>query len=229
MAINRLTKILSIENNYGIDRFGSTFIFIGVLVQIITYEVSGGNWLSLLSGCLGVISVVLCSQRKVGFYVFGFAQLITYVILCINQRLYGEIAENAFYFVTMLFGLVWWVRHYNDKEKAVETRKMTPKHILLLSAVTGLVIIGFAQVLAKTDDTQPYLDSMTTVPAIVAQILMITRYRESWYFWLTIDTGSIAMWAIAGDWCMVAQFVFWSVNCAYGMIKWENNNDKIQR
>jgi nicotinamide mononucleotide transporter len=64
------------------------------------------------------------------------------------------------------------------------------------------------------------LDSATTVPAFIAQMLMIMRYREQWIFWLIIDIGSILMWIHAGDWCMVAQFVFWTINCIYGFYKW---------
>jgi nicotinamide mononucleotide transporter PnuC len=90
----------------------------------------------------------------------------------------------------------------------------------IVLGVTICACGGLWSILLNTDDSQPFMDSITTVPAFVAQILMILRYKESWYYWLTIDLGSIIMWSVAGDWCMVAQFVFWSVNCIYGLRKW---------
>lgn len=178
------------------------------------------NVLSVISALCGAISVVQCSRRKMSFYWFGFAQLITYVVLCWRQRFYGEIAENAFYFITMIYGLWHWLRNYNVEQKEVITRRLS----LLWSAVVALfTAIGIAAMylfVRTTDDTQPFMDSITTVPAFVAQILMILRYRESWFYWLIIDVGSVVMWAIAGDWCMTAQFVFWTLNCIYGYYKW---------
>lgn len=154
------------------------------------------------------------------FYLFGFAQLFTYVALCAQQRLYGEIAENAFYFVTMLIGMYHWAKHYNEEETAVETRKLNAAQKMWIAIVTLFGTFIMFNILLLTDDTQPFMDSITTIPAFVAQILMVLRYRDSWFYWFIIDVGSIIMWGIAGDWCMVAQFIFWTANCMYGFKKW---------
>ena len=204
----------------GNKTFGRWFIALGVALQITIYLITNSALLSCISGVLGVVSVVLCSQKKMNFYVFGFAQLITYVILCYQQRLYGEIAENIFYFVTMLYGVFHWWKHYDDKMSEVETRRLTYGQNLLVAVFVffgTMLLCGF---LGGTNDTQPFMDSITTVPAFMAQILMILRFKESWIYWLIIDVGSIIMWTIAGDWCMVSQFVFWTINCIYGLRKW---------
>ena len=59
-----------------------------------------------------------------------------------------------------------------------------------------------------------------SIPAIFAQIFMILRYREQWIFWLIIDLATILLWYRSGNWCMVSQYVFWSINCIYGWILW---------
>lgn len=217
---SKLGKILTLESVRFTNNFGLVFMIVGVMIQTLTYLITGSSRLSVVSGICGIISVVLCSQRKFMFYVFGFIQLFTYVILCMQQKLYGEIAENAFYFVTMLIGFSHWLSNYNEDEAAVETRKLNLSQKVWTVMTTVLLTVALYNILLITDDTQPFLDSVTTVPAFVAQILLITRYRDSWYYWLTIDLGSIVMWAVAGDWCMVAQFVFWTANCIYGLKKW---------
>ena len=216
------SDIVKLEGTHAGVNFSVFFILLGVLTQALAFKFSGGSELSLISGCLGIISVVLCSQRKISFYIFGFAQLITYVILCVNEKLYGEIAENAFYFVTMLFGLFHWIKHYNENEIAVETRKMTHLQNVWVFIATVFGTLMLYTGLLKTDDTQPLLDAVTTAPAFIAQILLIYRFKESWAYWLIIDFGAIFMWAIAGDWCMVLQYVFWTVNCIYGYYKWSD-------
>ena len=193
---------------------------IGIIIQCVVYQLTNSSILSLVSGISGIFAVVLCSQRKFIFYTFAWCQLITYVILAYEQKLYGEIIENIFYAITMVVGMFMWLSNYDDKKEQVIVRQQKPWELLATFILMFVVIYIFYSHLNLTDDAQPFLDSATTVPAFIAQLLMIMRYREQWIFWLIIDVGSILMWIHAGDWCMVAQFVFWTINCIYGFYKW---------
>ena len=217
---NKILSILKLENMTYVSQFHYIMLLVGTITMVITYRFSDSSTLSVVSGFFGLFSVLLCSDKKVAFYLFGFAQLMTYVILCLEQRLYGEVAENIFYFVTMIYGLYHWIKYYNYDEAKVEPRRMSSiqNQVVGILTIAGTVVLYY--ILKYTDDTQPFMDSITTIPAFIAQILMILRYRESWLYWFIIDVGSIVMWAVAGDWCMVAQFVFWTINCIYGFINW---------
>ena len=207
--------------------FDYGFLAFGLLVQVVTYFVSLSTFhvqhsaLSLISGLLGVCSVCLASQGNILTYVFGFGQVITYTYLCSTQRFYGEIAINAYYFVTMIYGVFVW-----KKRLIAQTKTITPRRLsvpmacaLMVATLLGSWLVGWG--LAEfTDDTQPYLDAFTTVPALVAQVLMILVFREHWFIWLAVDVLSVALWLRAGDYCMVAQYAFWCANCIYGLTNW---------
>ena len=197
------------------------FLFIGILLQVVTYIVTKDTLLSFVSGLSGVISVVYCSQRKVSFYIFGFIQLFTYVMLCIGQNLYGEIGENIFYFITMVIGMFLWLNNYDKEQSEVVVKPLSKNGWItsLVFCLFGSLILG---VILKTytNDTQPYLDAFSTVPAFIAQILMITRRKEQWIFWLIVDITTGILWLRAGNYCMVAQYIFWIANCGYGYSKW---------
>ena len=209
---------------------------LGLLIQVVTYLVSiqhsafsnQMSVLSLISGCLGVCSVCLAAQGNILTYAFGFAQVATYTWLCVTQRFYGEIAINAYYFGTMIYGVFAWRKRLkvetldSNVERLVTPRSLPLRTILLIAvltlAVSGLTGWGLA---AWTDDTQPYLDAFTTIPALVAQVLMILVYREHWFLWLAVDILSVVLWWRAGDYCMVAQYAFWCINCLYGLRRWK--------
>ena len=70
------------------------------------------------------------------------------------------------------------------------------------------------------NDPEPWLDSITTVIPLVGQILMVIGYKEQWAFWLVEDVISLIMFAILGNWIMMAQYIFWTSNCVYGYFKW---------
>lgn len=199
---------------------GLLFMLLGLIVQYVTFRVTDAAAISLISSSAGVISVVLCSQKKWLFYAFGWLQLITYCILAYEQRLYGELAENAFYAVMMLIGMLTWLNHYNRETAEVETRRLSKQRFIEITGGMVIAIVLLNAILCLTDDTQPLMDSVTTVPAFIGQILLTYRYREQWLFWFIIDVGSVIMWLIAGDYCMAAQFLFWTLNCIYGFYKW---------
>lgn len=177
---------------------------------------------SLISGLLGICSVVLSAQGNILTFVFGFGQVATYTYLCVREQFYAEIALNIYYFVTMIYGVyVWKKRLQTDSSLQIRTRQLRGKSLplLLLSVTAFSVLVGwFLQV--YTDDPQPYLDAFTTVPALVAQILMILAYREQWYIWMMVDVLALVMWLRAGNYCMAAQYFFWCANCVYGYVQW---------
>ena len=181
------------------------------------------TWLSLISCCLGICSVVLASRRSILTFAFGFAQVLTYTYLCWTQRFYGEMAINAYYFGTMVYGVFVWRARLKEESGTmkVEPRSLQPYVIVLIivSTLLGSWLTGWG-LAAFTDDTQPYLDAFTTVPALVAQVLMILVYREHWFIWLAVDILSVILWIRAGDYFMVTQYAIWCANCIYGIISW---------
>lgn len=212
--------------------FDMGFLTFGLLVQVVTYAItlrlspSSISLLSLISGCLGVCSVCLASQGNILTFFFGFAQVATYTYLCVTQRFYAEIAINAYYFATMIYGVFEWKKRLKGEasdEMTVTPRALSARTItvLIVATLVGSWLVGWG-LAAWTDDTQPYLDAFTTIPALVAQVLMILVYREHWFLWLAVDILSVALWLRAGDYCMVAQYTFWCANCLYGLRRWKS-------
>ena len=197
-----------IKSELNIGRNAWIFLAFGLLLQTLVYTMSNDSTLSFISGLLGVFAVVLCSQRKVISYVFGIAQLLTFLVIVWQNNLYAKVAENVFYLLTMVIGIFIWKNNY--KEEQVQSRKISIPHLTLILAGTTLLSAGVG-----------YILTFTTIPAFVAQILMITRYREQWIFWFLIDVGCIGLWLVVGNYCMVAQYLFWTANCVYGYMNWK--------
>ena len=177
---------------------------------------------SLVSGLLGICSVVLGAQGNILTFVFGFAQVGTYTYLCVQERFYAEIALNIFYFITMIYGVYVWKRRLTDDDSLqIQPRRLSKRltPVLIISVVLLSLLVGWL-LQRYTDDPQPYLDAFTTVPAIVAQLLMVLAFREQWYIWMLVDVLALIMWLRAGNYCMAAQYFFWCANCVYGYLQW---------
>lgn len=200
--------------------FDYGFILFGILLQVICYLFTKDGMLSFVCGLSGAINVVLCSQKKLSFYFFAYIQMFTYIVIIFQQRLYGELVENIFYVITTTIALFIWIKNYNKEEKEVEARRLSQRGILIYSSIFIIGTLVLYSILSRTNDPQPFLDAVSTVPAFLAQILLMTRYREQWIMWLVVDIATLILWISIGNIFMIMQYIFWILNCIYGYIKW---------
>lgn len=203
--------------------FDIGFLISGLIVQVLVYWLAPTHPLSLISGLLGIISVILCSQGNIWTFAFGFGQILTYSGLCYMERFYAGLAMNAFYFLSQIYGIYAWRSRRTGSSAIISPRSLPPMRFVILCAVVAVVAVGTGWLLGRyTDDSQPYMDAVTTVVSVVAQVMLVMAIRQQWWLWLFVDVLYIAMWIIAGNWSMVAQYGFWCINCVYGMIRWRS-------
>ena len=213
----------------GYSLFEKLFMIGMLLLQVIVFMIMPDSPIGIISGISGVISVVLCAKGKISFYYVGFIQTISYLMLAWDARLYGEVIENVFYLVTMVWGIFLWKKHMIknlDGSKQVAAKKFTVPQWIASIIGTGIATYGMGFWLTSIGSTQPYTDAATNVFAIFGQLLMIRRYKEQWIWWLLIDILCIKMWIVAGNWSLVAMYVAWTINCIYGWYNWGKLNKK---
>ena len=227
--MEKFKKILKQEFINGYTWFDRLFMLSMLAMQIVVFILVPDSWISIVCGISGVISTVLCAKGKISFYFIGFVQTITYLILAWQNWFLGEILENLFYLVTMIWGIFLWKKNSTVDEKDatyVEAKKFSPLMWILsvTATVISTLIVGYC--LSLFDSNQPYLDAATNVIAIFAQIMMVKGYREQWPWWGVLDVICIVMWYRAGNWSMVAMYIAWTINCIYGWVNWSKLNKK---
>lgn len=225
--MERIKNALTQEFMRGYSLFDKLFMVSMLLVQIVVFCVSPDSVLGVIAGISGVISVVLCAKGKISFYFIGFVQTITYTFLAWRNCFYGEVMENIFYLVTMVWGIFVWKKNstVDDNGSAhVEVLKFTPVMWVLSILGTVACTLGMGYWLDSIGSAQAYTDAATNILAIFAQILMVKRYKEQWLWWFIIDLLCLKMWFVAGNWSMVAMYVAWTINCVYGWYNWTKLN-----
>ena len=225
--MKKVKEFLLNELWIGYNLFEKLFLIGMLLLQIIVYIIVPDSVIGIISGISGIFSVVLCAKGKISFYFIGFVQTISYIYLAFTNAFYGEVIENIFYLVTMVWGIFLWKKNMqknDDGTSDVLARKFTPTQWVISVIGTAVLtfIVGF--LLDKIGNNQAYLDAATNVMAIVAQFLMIWRFREQWLWWIVINVICTVMWFNAGNWSMVAMYVAWIINAAYGWYNWSKLN-----
>lgn len=223
-----MAKWLKNEFWNGYTLFEKIFLFSMVALQLIVYCFVPDTPIGMVCGVAGVICVVLTAKGKISSYFFNFIQMITYMIICWDAALYLEFGEQVFYFIVCIFGVFMWNKNMKTNEDGttqVKAKKFQLWQWFVVAAVVAVstLALGYfgGEVLGST---MPYLDAMTVALAVIAQLLMVWRYREQWACWILIDVISLIMFVALGNWSMVAMYVAWTANAFYGWYNWTKLN-----
>ena len=219
-----MVKWLKNEFWNGYTWFERVFLLSMVLLQTIVYCFVPDTLIGMVCGIAGCICVVLTAKGKLSSYAFNFIQMITYMIICWDLALYLEFGEQVFYFVACIFGVILWKKNMKKNDDGTEQVKAKKFKLWQWCAVISITILStvilgtFGEVILGS--TLPYLDAATVALAVIAQLLMVWRYREQWAMWIAIDVTSLIMFIILGNWSMVAMYIAWTINAFYGWYNW---------
>lgn len=186
-------------------------------------------WLLILinsvAAICGVFCVVLCAAGKKSQYYWGFVNIVAYVVVAWISKFYGSVMLNAlYYFPSQFVGLYFWNKHYNETKETVKCKKMSLYITIALLIVSCLSIWLYHLVLLKLGGNSTWLDSAGTVISLIANALMVLRYREQWTLWIIVDAITVVMWIIAKDWIMTMMWTIYFINACYGLIVWTKMN-----
>lgn len=169
----------------------------------------------------GIFCVVLCAKGRKSQYIWGLLNVIGYVIIAFINKYYGEVMLNALYYLPSQFiGYYLWNKNSNEENGDVKGKKLTIVQSLVLVGFITVCVFGYKLVLDYLDGTGTLLDSASTVTSVVANALMMMRYREQWLLWIIIDVITVVMWLLVGDFIMVTMWAVYLINAFYGYYNW---------
>ena len=185
------------------------------------------NWVSLTAAVTGVWCVILTGKGKRSSFILGMVNTVLYAWVAFQAKYYGEVMLNMLYYVPMnVVGWFAWKKHMNEDSGEVKKTKLSLKGSALIYGLTAAAIVGYGLVLKALGGALPYIDSMSTVVSITAQILSVKRLREQWVLWIVVDIVTVVMWAVnfarGGE--TIATLAMWSVylvNAFIMFVKWD--------
>lgn len=181
---------------------------------------------SLWAALTGVWCVILTGKGKRSSFLFGTVNVVFYAMISFQARYYGEVMLNILYYLPMNFvGWFAWKKHMNEETGEVVKRRLPRNRRVWVYGLTAAAILLYGLVLKALGGNLPYVDSMSTVVSVAAQILSVKRLTEQWVLWIVVDVVTVVMWGInfaqGGE--TVATLAMWSVyliNAVIMYIRW---------
>lgn len=184
------------------------------------------NIIGIIAALTGVICVILTGKGKISSYIFGTVNTVLYAYIAFGAKYYGEVMLNMLYYLPMNFvGFIMWKKNMNSETQEVEKRKLTYKWQALIAILCCICVYLYGLILKKLGGSLPFVDSMSTVLSVFAQILCVKRYMEQWLLWIVVDVVTVIMWIAAffngGE--SIATLIMWSIyllNAVFMFVKW---------
>ena len=202
-------------------------IVLSLIVSIISGIISN----DLIIGGTILLTGLLCA------YFASEGKRINYILGLINYLLMGYVAFKnnlfgIFFFYIFIFsplqvnGYITWNKNLDDDNK-VNVREFTLKNsiIITLSCIVGSIVLGYLLTLIPTQRLA-FMDATSNCINLCGVILMILRFKESWWLWLINNIIDLIIWIItvinggSGSVMMLLVSIGYLLINIYGVIKW---------
>ena len=205
--------------------------FVIIVMCLIISIISGIVFNDLLIGGTILLTGLLCA------YFASEGKRINYILGLINYLLMGYVAFKnnlfgIFFFYLFVFsplqvkGFITWNKNLNS-DKNVKVREFTFKNsiIITLSCIVGSLLLGYLLTLIPSQRLA-FMDATSNCINLCGVVLMILRFKESWWLWLINNIIDLIIWIITvinggdGSIMMLLVSIGYLLINIYGVVKW---------
>ena len=191
-------------------------IAMSVLSEIITQDLLVGGIIL----ATGLLCAYFASEGKRINYILGLINYLLMGYVAFKNNLFGIFFFYIFVFSPLqVHGYLSWKKNL-DNEKDVKVREFNLKNsiIITLSCIIGSFVLGYLLSLVP-GQRLAFMDASSNCINLCGVVLMILRFKESWWLWLIIwiitvidkGNGSIMMLLVSIGYLLIN---------IYGVIKW---------
>ncbi len=168
---------------------------------------------------LAITYLLLVIRQNILCWAAALASVLIYLVIFFNAQLYMDSILQIFYAAMAVYG--WYQWKYGGIEHQ-GLRIVTWRlhiHAIVIGGVLGLTL-GFGWVLSATDAAFPYLDSFTTVAAVITTYMVTRKVLENWAYWFVIDGLSVYLYVSRELYLTAGLFVLYLVMILIGFRCW---------
>jgi nicotinamide mononucleotide transporter len=190
------------------------------VVTAMTDAVAAMSFWELGAVLLALAYLILAMRENSLCWYAAFLSTAIYVFLFWDVSLLMESALQIFYLVMAVYG--WWQwRKSGDEQQDLRIHRWSLRTHLLIIAVVALLTLVFGYVLdTSTHAALPYLDSFTTLGAVITTYMVTRKVLENWIYWIVIDGASVYLYLDRGLYLTALLFVIYVVLVVVGFFQW---------
>lgn len=168
---------------------------------------------------LAIAYLVLAIRQSIWCWLAALISSLLYVIVFVKARLYMESGINVFYAAMAVYGWYEW-RFGGERHRGVRIH-VWPLRYHVVACVLIAVLTGVSGLmLSATNEASPFVDSFTTVGAVVTTFMVARKVLENWLYWFVIDTVEVYLFVSRELYLTSLLFVIYLVLVVFGWRDW---------
>lgn len=176
--------------------------------------------LEIGANAVNAVSILLAARNSVHTWWTGIAGCVLFAIVFFLSRLYADTLLQLFFIGTSAVGWWQWLAGGAGGKTLPVTREAPSRIILVMLAAIG-VAVSYGYILWRfTDAFAPFVDSLILTLSVAAQLLLMYRKYESWWFWLIVNMLSVALFSVRGLWITAGLYTAFWINAMVALIRW---------
>ena len=181
----------------------------------------------------GLLCAYFTSEGKRINYILGFINYLLMGYVALNNNLFGIFFFYIFIFAPLqINGYLSWKKNL-DADKNIKVREFALKNsiIITLSCIIGSFVLGYLLSLIP-GQRLAFMDASSNCINLCGVILMILRFKESWWLWLVNNIIDLMIWIItvadkgSGSIMMLLVSIGYLLINIYSVIKWNKEAKK---
>lgn len=180
------------------------------------YEVSALELIAVVTGFIGVW--LGTTGKKVTWPWWAISSLF-YAWLFFEWDLYSSAALQFVFISAALWGWKGWAPTGANPRTATAKQRV-------ITLLIGLVIwVALAPALASIGAAATWPDSFGLIFSIVAQVIMVKEYTETWFIWFVVDAVYTIEYAFQGLWFTSVLYAVFTLIAIRGWLKWDRKEN----
>ena len=178
------------------------------------------GWPEVFAVVLYALSVWLAARKSVWTWWTGIAATALYLYIFWDLALYADAGLQVVFIVFSIWGLLAWSRTGGSDDDTAGIRRTAAAH---LAAVLGAILAGTVLIrafLIEVGGSAPLWDAVLTAASLGALYLLIRKRVESWYLWIAVDAGYVALFTGRGLYLSAGLYAVLLVIAARAAVDW---------
>ena len=187
------------------------------------------HWVEIAGAVTGLFAIYFQIKQKVVFWPISLVNVLLYIVVYYNSRLYAEVSLQFYYLVVSIYGWYYW-----SKADSVTGKKSRPVSVCSVSLLVYLGIIflgsfaGMAFLLKQYTNTDvPYVDAFITSLSFIATWLLAKKKIENWIVWIGADAVSVGVYFYKELYATIVLFSVLTILAFVGYYQWKKDLNKI--
>ncbi len=168
----------------------------------------------------GAACVWLVVRRHILNFPLGIVSCVCFLVLFLQQRLFGEASLQVFFIVLGFHGWYWWLRG-DPRQVGKITVRTTPRgESLVLGGVHVVATAALWGFLTLVNGSAPMLDATVTSLSLIAQWMLNRKYLENWLVWMAVDVLTVYLAVTRELYLVAALYAIFFAMCCVGLVEW---------